>query len=84
MDFQNSKIETSSSCVQVYYGKMRDLKQASQSFFVRSSPLGQSRDKRELAEIFHLFWAKYRKQNFGISGIENAQNKINRDHFPKS
>ena len=30
---------------------MRDLKQASQSFFVRSSPHGKSRDKREEAQL---------------------------------
>jgi hypothetical protein len=54
---------------------------ASKSILDRSSPRGKSRDKREFAAIFCLFLGQSRKRNFGIFRIENAQNKINRDHF---
>ena len=54
---------------------------ASKINFDRSSTLGHSIDRREFAEIFLLFLAKNRKRNFSIFRIENAQNKINRDHF---
>ena len=50
----------------------------SKSIFDRSSPRGQSRDKREFGEIF---LTKNRKRNFSIFRIENVQNKINHDRF---